>query len=115
MRTLLVLLASVFLSAGFAVAHPNHTNTANTLRATGIGKPSRGKSPVIARLMARRAAEVVAVRNLARKLRAPTADRRTTTHLSATISGFRYLPPVYRPDGTVEVTVVMLPRRPASP
>ena len=79
------------------------------IRATGIGKPPRGKSPVVARLMARRAAEVVAVRNLARKLHSQPrpGSRSYTTHRATRIAGFRYLQPVYRPDGSVEVTVEM--------
>ena len=66
------------------------------VRATGIGyPPPRMRSPR-ARLMARRAAEVVAVRNLARKL--GYGDH-------ATLRGFRYVSALYRADGSVEVTV----------
>jgi hypothetical protein len=65
--------------------------------------------------MARRAAEVVALRTLAAELAArdrAAGDRRTstgtfrrTTH--AHLRGFRYLPPKYLSDGRVEVTVEM--------
>lgn len=66
------------------------------VRATGIGRPPIGPPPAQARLMARRAAEVVAVHNLALKLGLPSGTR---------VRGFRYLPPIYHPDGRVEVTV----------
>jgi hypothetical protein len=66
------------------------------LRAAGIGKPSPRLSGAQARLMARRAAEVRAVRNLARKLghRGP-----------ATVRGFRYRSTEYLSDGSVKVDV----------
>lgn len=63
------------------------------VRATGVGRPPAGRSPAQARLMARRAAEVTAVRNLATRL---YTDR---------VGGFRYLPARTLPNGWVEVTV----------
>jgi hypothetical protein len=85
------------------------------IQATGIGRPPQGRSPAQARLLARRAAEVVALRNLATELaardrtaaggRASTGTFRRTTY--AQLRGFRYLPPKYLPDGRVEVTVEM--------
>lgn len=66
--------------------------------ATGIGRPPPNIRGGRARLMARRAAEVIAVRNLARKL---------GLGARATVGGFRYLPAKYLPDGRVEVTVVL--------
>ena len=66
------------------------------VRATGIGyPPPRVRNPR-ARLMARRAAEVSAVRNLARRL--GHGDH-------ATLHGFRYVSTRYLVDGSVEVTV----------
>ena len=90
------------------------------MRATGIGRPPQGRSPAQARLLARRAAEVVALRNLAAKLAArdlAAAERRASTGTfrrtsQAHLRGFRYLPPRYLPDGRVEVTVELpLPLR----
>ena len=66
--------------------------------ATGLGRPQPNIGGGRARLMAKRAAEVIAVRNLARKL--GLGPR-------ATVRGFRYLPAKYLPDGRVEVTVVL--------
>ncbi len=66
------------------------------VRATGIGyPPPRMRNPQ-ARLMARRAAEVVAVRNLAQEL---------GYEEHAVLRGFSYVSTRYRVDGSVEVTV----------
>lgn len=77
-----------------------HAAPAGVIRATGIGKPPRGKSPVVARLMAERAARVTALRNLAR-----TAKSRQSRTGSVTIRNFRVIRKVHRPDGTVVTTV----------
>lgn len=66
------------------------------IRAMGLGHPTLRMSGGQARLMARRAAEVRAVRNLAVKL---GSGRR------ARICGFRYAATRYRPDGSVHVVV----------
>lgn len=66
------------------------------IRAMGLGHPPPRMSGGQARLMARRAAEVRAVRNLAVKL---GFGRR------ARVRGFRYATTIYRPDGSVEVVV----------
>ena len=66
------------------------------LRAAGIGKPPPRLSGAQARLMARRAAEVRAVRNLARKL--GHGGR-------ATVRGFQYRGTEYFSDGSVKVVV----------
>ena len=66
------------------------------VRATGIGKPPRRMADARAKLMARRAAEVGAVRNLAIKL--GYGQR-------AVIRGFRYVSTEYLADGSVRVTV----------
>lgn len=65
-------------------------------RAVGIGRPTPGRPPAQARLMARRAGEVAAVRNLAAGLRLPPRER---------VQGFVYVRYVERPDGSVEVLV----------
>jgi hypothetical protein len=71
-----------------------------TVRASGIGYPPRHMRGPQARLMARRAAEVVAVRNLTR----------TLGHgWSARVRGFRYVSTTYRPDGSVLVVVETRP------
>lgn len=74
---------------------------ASVVRAKGFGRPPAHLSGARARLMARRAAEVTAVRNLAAKLRLPPGSY---------VRGFRYLPPIYRPDGWVEVVVEYRPK-----
>lgn len=73
-----------------------------SIRVTGVGNPPRNVSGAQARLMARRAAEVIAVRNLATTL---GCSRR------AVISGFRYASTTYRADGSVEVVVEHIPGR----
>jgi hypothetical protein len=71
------------------------------LRASGIGRPNPRIQGPRARLMARRAAEVVAVRNLAEK---------TRLH-GRKLGSFRYAQTRYLPDGRVEVTVETILRR----
>jgi len=78
------------------------------IRATGIGKPPPGKPAAQARLMARRAAEVVALRNLAAKLHGQhvvAGGDRLEARTEALIRGFRYLEPRFLDDGVVEITV----------
>lgn len=67
-----------------------------TIRAVGIGYPPPRTEGVRGRLMARRAAEVAAARNLGAKLRlAPRA------HLPS----FRYVSTKHLQNGSIEVTV----------
>ncbi len=66
------------------------------VRATGIGRPPPRMKGARAKLMARRAAEVVAVRNLAREL---------GHERQARIRGFRYASTEYLANGSVKVTV----------
>jgi hypothetical protein len=75
---------------------PDSDRSVQVIRATGVGHPTPGLPPSQAKLMARRAAEVRAVRALAAKL---------GYHHRATIRGFRYVSTTYRPDDTVEVVV----------
>lgn len=77
-------------------AEAQRVSVANVICATGTGYPPPRMKGVRAKLMARRAAEVVAVRNLATKL---GYGRR------ATIRGFRYAATTYHADGSVEVVV----------
>lgn len=70
--------------------------SAGAIRAMGLGHPPLWMGGGQARLMARRAAEVRAVRSLAMKL---GSGRRTR------ICGFRYAATAYRSDGTVYVVV----------
>jgi hypothetical protein len=77
------------------------------VEAVGIGRPPRGMTGPRARLMARRAAEVQAARNLATKLAGRASEHR---RLRTILRGHEYMPPHFRPDGTVLVRARM--RRP---
>lgn len=72
------------------------------VRATGVGYPPRHVRGARARLMAQRAAEVVAVANLAKRL--GNGQR-------ARVRGFRYVSTRVRPNGSVEVVVEKRVRR----
>jgi len=67
-----------------------------TVTARGMGFPPRHMRGAQAKLMARRAAEVVAVRNLAAQLGLPAGAR---------VRSFRYVSAQELPGGAVEVTV----------
>jgi len=71
-----------------------------TVQATGVGFPPRHMKGARARLMAQRAAEVVAVRNLAGRL-----GHRSSVH------GFRYVSARTNADGSVYVVVETKVRR----
>lgn len=86
-------------------AHVSPKANKNIIRAVGVGRPPPHMKGAQAKLMARRAAEVIAVRNLARRL---GMGRR------ARLRGFRYVFTQYRPDGTVKVVVEYPRRRPSS-
>jgi hypothetical protein len=110
-----ILIALSFLLCPLAFGQAPDSQPADVIRATGIGRPPEGKSPAQARLMARRAAEVVALRNLVRKLHDDEVvgdDGTFTATTEGFVRGFNYLPPSEHPDGTVEV-VVELPLRQA--
>ena len=102
---------SVFILAMFCMGTPATAadQTQPTIRATGIGYPPRHLTGPRATLMARRAAEVLAVRNLGAKLQAnQTTFRHNGTEYrqtNTTIRGYRYLPARNLPGGAVEVTV----------
>jgi|GEM_PF-5480360 len=72
------------------------------IRASGIGHPPRSMRGVRATLMAKRAAEVVAVSNLAKRL---------GYHNPAKVKGFRYASAKVRADGSVLVVVEKRVRR----
>lgn len=110
-----LLIALSFLVCPLAIGQAPDSQPTDVIRATGIGRPPEGKTPAQARLMARRAAEVVALRNLVRKLHDDEVVGDDGTFTSTTegfVRGFHYLPPTEHPDGTVEV-VVELPVRQA--
>ncbi len=77
-------------------APPANAAKVVVIQATGVGHPPRGMTGPRAKLMARRAAEVTAARNLQLKLdpsgRAP-------------VPSFRYVATKYLAGGAVEVTV----------
>ena len=79
-----------------ATPQPPKNPHPGVVRALGIGKPPHRMRGAQAKLMARRAAEVRAVRNLAIKL---GYGRRPT------VRGFRYVSMEYLVDGSVRVLV----------
>ncbi|MHC5110894.1 MAG: hypothetical protein ACYTHJ_13575 [Planctomycetota bacterium] len=89
-------------SAMPAKAAPPVNGVTQVIRVEGKGLPPKKYQGNRARMMARRAAEVVAVRNLARHLglRSP-----------ARLRGFKYRQPVYHKDGSVTVSVEYRVRR----
>jgi len=88
----------------------------SVIRATGVGYPPRRVGGGRARLMARRAAEVVAQRNLALKVGQTCGNSKATPTVSRTVrarlSGFRYVSERDLPNGGVEVTVEYRPAQP---
>ena len=109
-RGLMLIAAVLCAAAQTASAEPPRETT---IRATGIGRPPKHMTGPRAKLMARRAAEVVAVRNLAAKLQGqmvPTGRAGIArSRLDGVVRGFRYLPPRELPDGTITVTVELGP------
>jgi len=104
-------LLSVCLSSCVALwpAQPVAATTPPVVvRASGIGRPPPGKSGAQARLLARRAAEVAALRNLLVRLQgwpARKPGRAAIAPAQGSLRGYRFLPPKYLPDGSVQVTV----------
>ncbi len=93
---MLKVLLMVFVSLGGAPWNGASPTTATKVQAVGIGYPPPRLPGVQGRLMARRAAEVVAVRNLAVKLGVGPRGR---------LPSFRYVATKHLLIGSVEVTV----------
>ncbi len=91
---------TVVMMLGLTVSEPppvaGAPSPAGAVQAVGVGYPPAGVRGAQARLMARRAAEVVAVRNLAAKLRLAPRAR---------LPAFRYVGTKHFTNGSVEVTV----------
>ena len=73
------------------------TPSGQVIQAVGIGYPPPGKGAAQGRLLAQRAAEVGAMRNLAR----------LAGNQSPILQGFRFVSKRVRPDGSVEVVAEM--------
>jgi len=93
---MLVALLMVSLTPIGAPSHRLLPPPAATVQTVGLGYPPPRMSGARGRLMARRAAEVVAVRNLAAKLGIGPQGR---------LPAFRYVSTKHLPNGSVEVTV----------
>lgn len=96
------MLATWLLIGPLLVANPSappasvNPSPARVVVAAGDGRaPARMRGPQ-AKLMARRAAEVVALRNLTRELNLPA---------STVVKGFRFVSAIHHPDGSATVTV----------
>jgi len=88
----------------------------NTIEAQGTGKPPAGKTGPQARLMARRAAEVVAIRNLGLAEAGIDTNIRTgTIQWSGVVRDYRTTRVTTAPDGTVTVTIQKAPNEPIHP
>lgn len=72
------------------------------VRAQGWGRPPAKYTGARAKLMARRAAEVVALRNLAARLDLPPGG---------VLRGFTWRPPTYHADGSVTIIAEWRPPR----
>ncbi len=75
------------------------------IQAVGIGKPPAKYHGVRARLMAERAAHVVAARNLLAKLNGVDTPKTGSgqIRIEGYLSGVRFLPTVFHGDGSAEV------------
>ncbi|NLX12160.1 MAG: hypothetical protein GXY44_00695 [Phycisphaerales bacterium] len=75
------------------------------VRANGIGRSPDRYRGVRARLMAERAARIVATRNLLAKITWAETPCPQSGHrrIEGRLSGVRYLPTVFHPDGSAEV------------
>jgi len=76
------------------------------VEAEGVGRPPAGKTGAQATLMARRAAEVVAVRNLGLKEAGVDTNIRTgRIRWSGVVRGYQVVSESSRPDGSAVVVV----------
>ena len=74
------------------------------VQAEGVGKPPTTGTPAQKLLMARRAAEVVALRELTKKVRgAAVSPDGKTEWVSGLVRGHQFSPPQQLPDGSVRV------------
>lgn len=99
---------SIVLVVFPAAPQPPMPETGRPLQAVGVGRPPPHMTGVRARLMARRAAEVVAVRELSRRWAASDGAPRCGECLArrrTRVCGFRYVSARELADGRVVVTV----------
>lgn len=100
------LASTVFFQPVVADGHAG--DGVETVRATGIGRARRDLTGVRARLMAERAAQVVAARNLVAKLQGLSGGSEPPGPpgevVGGRLAGHRYLPTRYLDDGTAMVT-----------
>ncbi len=103
----MMLNCSGFWAAPPVVHTSGHLESADrvVLQAVGIGKPPAKYHGARARLMAERAAHVVATRNLLAKVSGVDTTRSGAGHvyLEGRLAGVRYLPTVFHLDGSAEV------------
>ena len=110
MGMILWALSSIPVTDNAPVARDATDMRHNIVCATGIGRARKGLSGAQARLMAERAAQVVACRNLLVKLQREAGvgpGEGGSAIIRGTIAGHHYLPTRFLADGTAVVTVVL--------
>lgn len=112
---LLSLLGWLMLVPSFAADEAGVGTHTPLLTEIGIGHPPpHSSSPTQARAMAERGAFLDAIRRLAQKSgRSAPLDYQGQVTVGAVVKGFRIMKVVQRPDGTVEVEVVLAASPPA--
>ncbi len=107
-------LMTIMLAWGAAGTQPAPEADTVIVQATGMGRARAGLRGPQARLMAERAAQVGAVRNLRAKLGGLSSrggEGAEQFHVEGEVRGHRFGPTRFREDGTAEVTVeVAVPR-----